>query len=109
MGNRNSTQKRMSIVEENVSEIMESQTNFNEQNVDVRFNRSISQTSQIMAHENIPSTNNLVFNMILVLGTFLLLLHTYLCYKLYNIDQTILSPNIICLNQCKEGLLFYSL
>jgi len=48
----------------------------------------------------------LFFDIAFFIGIFILLLHLYLCYKLYAIDQALHSPDSICLNQCKKGLLF---
>ncbi len=42
----------------------------------------------------------------LFIGIFLLLLHIYLCYKLYYMNQLLHIPDGICINQCKKGLLF---
>jgi len=42
----------------------------------------------------------------LFIGIFLLLLHIYLCYKLYYINQFLYISDGTCINQCKQGLLF---
>ncbi|CAF4860855.1 unnamed protein product [Rotaria sp. Silwood1] len=60
---------------------------------------------EIILNEDIITGKNLLFNMTLCFGIFLLILHTYLCYKLHSIDQALYSPNFTCLNQCKEACL----
>lgn len=47
-----------------------------------------------------------LLKMVLFFGICLLILHTFLCYKLYSIDQVFLTQNITCLSQCQVGLLF---
>ena len=37
-------------------------------------------------------------------GIFILLLHLYLCYKLYTIDQALYNTDQTCFHQCKKGL-----
>jgi hypothetical protein len=45
----------------------------------------------------------ILYDIGLFVGIFLLLLHGYLCYKLYAIDQVLLTPNAMCLDQCKKS------
>lgn len=42
----------------------------------------------------------------LFIGIFLLLVHIFLCYKLYFIDQGLHSSDGNCINQCEKGSLF---
>jgi hypothetical protein len=45
----------------------------------------------------------ILYDIALFVGIFLLLLHIYLCYKLYSLDQTIPTPERICFNQCRQS------
>lgn len=40
------------------------------------------------------------YNIALFIGIFILLLHIYLCYKLYYFDQNVSTLDGICLKQC---------
>jgi len=79
-------------------------------NLDVSTsNNPILSDNQIGIKEKTTTEKGYFSNTILFIGIFLLFLHIYLCYKLYDIDQALYSPDQVCLNECKKSSLFYSL
>jgi len=61
--------------------------------------------SKILIKEKSITGKGIFYDMSLLIGICLIILHIFLCYKLYSIDQTILTPSTICLNQCTKGSL----
>lgn len=51
-----------------------------------------------------PATgDNIIYNIAIFIGVCLLILHIYLCYKLHSVDQTLLTLDSACLNQCRQS------
>jgi hypothetical protein len=61
--------------------------------------------SKILIKEKSITGKGILYDMSLLIGIILLILHIFLCYKLYSIDQAILIPSTICLNKCTKGSL----
>src|SRR5205085_8089314 len=83
--------------------------NSNEEKDIFTSNNVTSSENETSIKEKTITGKGFFFDMALFIGIFLLLLHIYLCYKLYAIDQTLSSFDIFCLNQCKQGSLFHLL
>ncbi|CAF3574836.1 unnamed protein product [Adineta steineri] len=44
----------------------------------------------------------ITYDIVMIIGIFLLILHIYLCYKLYSIDNALSVSDTVCFNQCKK-------
>ncbi|CAF0932319.1 unnamed protein product [Adineta ricciae] len=71
-----------------------------------------SETSQDSAVNTIASNesklspttrDNIIYNIAILIGVCLLMLHIYLCYKLHSVDQSLLTLDSACLNQCRQS------
>lgn len=59
--------------------------------------------SNISTREKTLTGKGLFYDIALIIGISLLLLHIYLCYKLYSFDQSIPRLDTICFNQCLQS------
>ncbi|CAF1129073.1 unnamed protein product [Rotaria sordida] len=100
INNRESNRKQTtSILKQHQQQTKDSCTSQDEKKNDIILDPSLSSEDQIITNEQTITEKNLLFKIIFFFGIFLLILHTYLCYKLYSIDQALSTPNLTCLNQ----------
>jgi hypothetical protein len=72
-------------------------------NEQIQDNSNISPELNISIKEKTITGHGIFHDLALFIGILLLLLHIYLCYKLYSLDQTIPTPEAICFNRCIES------
>lgn len=58
---------------------------------------------QSLVKDKTITGKGILYDTALLIGILLLILHIYLCYKLYSIDQSLSSPDASCLNQCQRS------
>ncbi|CAF4324191.1 unnamed protein product, partial [Rotaria sp. Silwood2] len=107
INNRDSNRKQISILKQRERKTRDYSTSQDEKKNDAILNSIISSEDEVVLNEQTTTGKNLAYSIAFCCGIFLLILHTYLCYKLHSIDQALYAPNLTCLNRCKEGLLFY--
>lgn len=61
------------------------------------------QPSHVSSTDQPAATQGLFLNAALIIGTILLILHLYLCYKLYAIDRDLHKPHQSCIDQCHHS------
>ncbi|CAF0794972.1 unnamed protein product [Adineta steineri] len=64
-----------------------------------------SSNVQVPVKEKTITGKGIIFDIALFIGIFLLLLHIYLCYKLYSVDRILQISESTCVNQCKKTCL----
>ncbi len=72
-------------------------------NEQIQDNSNTSPELNISIKEKTITGQGIFHDLALFIGILLLLLHIYLCYKLYSLDQIIPTPETICFNQCIES------
>jgi hypothetical protein len=93
--NSKSKKKIMSVLKQRQKESIDNQQS--------RDNSITSSDSKVLIKEKTITGKGIIYDIALICGICLLLLHIYLCYKLYSFDQNMLTPDAICLNQCHQS------
>jgi hypothetical protein len=104
--NRKPHSKSMPVSKQDVNKSINNKKSHNRTEEDSSTNQIVVQEPKISINEWTFTGKGTIYDISIFIGICVLLLHIYLCYKLYSIDHALLTPEFTCLHQCKKCELF---